>query len=59
MSEKSQIAPAPSAATKDKPDEAVIPTRMVLDNDAFDCVAQLIENPPPPTEALRKLLRGP
>jgi hypothetical protein len=46
------------AAMKEKPDEALIPTRIVLDSDAFDRLVQLIENPPPPTEALRELLRG-
>jgi uncharacterized protein (DUF1778 family) len=36
----------------------LIPTRIVLDDDSFDRVAQLIESPPPPTDALRKLMRG-
>jgi hypothetical protein len=40
------------------PDEALIPTRIVLDDDSFDRVAQLIEKPRPPTDALRKLMRG-
>ena len=45
-------------ARRDLPDEALIPTRIVLDDDAFDRIAQLIENPRPPTDALRKLMRG-
>lgn len=45
-------------ARRDLPDEALIPTRIVLDDDSFDRVAQLIENPRPPTDALRKLMRG-
>ena len=45
-------------ARRDLPDEALIPTRLVLDDDSFDRVAQLIENPRPPTDALRKLMRG-
>jgi uncharacterized protein (DUF1778 family) len=45
-------------ARRDLPDEALIPTRIVLDDDSFDRVAQLIENPRPPTAALRKLMRG-
>jgi hypothetical protein len=45
-------------ARRDLPDEALVPTRIVLDNDSFDRVAQLIERPRPPTDALRKLMRG-
>ncbi len=45
-------------ARRDLPDEALIPTRIVLDDDSFDRVAQLIEKPRPPTDALRKLMRG-
>jgi uncharacterized protein (DUF1778 family) len=45
-------------ARRDLPDEALIPTRIVLDDDSFDRVVQLIENPRPPTDALRKLMRG-
>lgn len=45
-------------ARRDLPDEALIPTRIVLDDDSFDQVAQLIEKPRPPTDALRKLMRG-
>jgi uncharacterized protein (DUF1778 family) len=45
-------------ARRELPDEALIPTRIVLDDDSFDRVAQLIENPRPPTDALRKLMRG-
>jgi uncharacterized protein (DUF1778 family) len=45
-------------ARRELPDEAFIPTRIVLEDDAFDRLAQLIENPPAPTEALRELMRG-
>jgi uncharacterized protein (DUF1778 family) len=45
-------------ARRELPDEALIPTRIVLDDDSFDRVVQLIENPRPPTDALRKLMRG-
>jgi uncharacterized protein (DUF1778 family) len=45
-------------ARRDLPDEALIPTRIMLDDDSFDRVARLIENPRPPTDALRKLMRG-
>jgi uncharacterized protein (DUF1778 family) len=45
-------------ARRELPDEAFIPTRIVLDDDTFDRVARLIENPRPPTDALRELMRG-
>ena len=45
-------------ARRELPDEAFIPTRIVLDDDAFDRVVQLLENPRPPTDALRELMRG-
>jgi uncharacterized protein (DUF1778 family) len=41
------------------PDEAFIPTRILLENDAFDRVAEMVTAPPAPTEALRELMRGP
>jgi uncharacterized protein (DUF1778 family) len=45
-------------ARRELPDEALIPTRLVLDNQAFDRVAALLESPPAPTQALRELMRG-
>jgi uncharacterized protein (DUF1778 family) len=30
----------------------------VLDDDAFERIATLLESPPAPTEALRELMRG-
>jgi uncharacterized protein (DUF1778 family) len=45
-------------ARRELPDEAFIPTRIVLDDEAFDRVAQLLDNPPAPTDALRELMRG-
>lgn len=45
-------------ARRDLPDEAFIPTRLVLDNKAFDRIVELIEKPPAPTAALRELMRG-
>lgn len=45
-------------ARRELPDEAFIPTRMVLDNKAFDQIVTLIEKPPVPTVALRELMRG-
>ena len=45
-------------ARRDLPDEALIPTRIVLEDAAFERVAQLLEAPPAPTRALRELMRG-
>lgn len=45
-------------ARRELPDEALIPTRLVLDNKTFDRIVDLIENPPAPTAALRELMRG-
>jgi uncharacterized protein (DUF1778 family) len=45
-------------ARRDLPDEAFIPTRLVLEDDAFDRLVARIEQPPRPTKALRELMRG-
>jgi uncharacterized protein (DUF1778 family) len=45
-------------ARRELPDEALIPARIVLDDKAFDRIANLLETPPAPTEALRDLMRG-
>ena len=46
-------------ARRELPDEAMIPTRLVLEEEAFDRLADVIEAPPAPTAALRELMRGP
>jgi len=46
-------------ARTELPDEALIPARLVLDDQAFDEVVELLKNPPAPTAALRELMRGP
>ncbi len=43
-------------ARRDLPDEALIPTRLVIDDREFDRIVDLIERPPRPTESLRELL---
>ena len=45
-------------ARRDLPDEALIPTRIVLDDDSFDRVAATVERPPAPSKALRELMRA-
>jgi uncharacterized protein (DUF1778 family) len=45
-------------ARRELPDEALIPTRLVLDDKAFDRVVTLLETPAAPTAALRELMRG-
>jgi uncharacterized protein (DUF1778 family) len=45
-------------ARRELPDEALIPTRLVLDDDAFERVVGLLEKPPAPTGALRELMHG-
>lgn len=46
-------------ARRELPDEAFIPARLVVEDDAFDRIVELIETPPAPTDALRDLLRDP
>lgn len=45
-------------ARKELPDEALIPARLLLDDEAFDRIVTLLESPPAPTKALRELMRG-
>ncbi|TVR04973.1 MAG: hypothetical protein EA398_00750 [Deltaproteobacteria bacterium] len=40
------------------PDEALVPARLVVADDAFDRIAEDIAHPPAPTPALRELMRG-
>lgn len=45
-------------ARRDLPDEALLPVRLVVQDEVFDRLVQRIESPAEPTEALRTLLRG-
>ena len=45
-------------ARRELPDEALIPTRLVLDDEEFDRVVTVLESPAAPTAALRELMRG-
>ena len=40
------------------PAEYAIPTRIVLSNESYDRVVDLMTNPPEPTEELKRLMRG-
>jgi uncharacterized protein (DUF1778 family) len=40
------------------PDEAFVPTRIVLDDASFDRLAAILDAPATPTDALRELMGG-
>jgi uncharacterized protein (DUF1778 family) len=46
-------------ARRELPDEAFIPTRIVVDDETFERIVDALENPPRPTAALRELMRDP
>ncbi len=43
---------------RDLPDEAFVPTRIVLDDERFDELITRLETPPAPTKRLIQLMRG-
>lgn len=45
-------------ARREVPDEALIPVRLVLEDQAFDRIVAQLESPAAPTQALRELMRG-
>lgn len=45
-------------ARRELPDEAFIPTRIVLDDEGFERLAAQLDAEPAPTDALRELMRG-
>ena len=45
-------------ARRELPDEALVPARIVLEDKAFDRLAESLERPAAPTRALRELMRG-
>ncbi len=45
-------------ARRELPDEALVPARIVLEDNVFDGIAKHIATPPAPTSALRELMRG-
>jgi uncharacterized protein (DUF1778 family) len=46
-------------ARRELPDEAFIPTRIVVDDETFERIVDAMENPPRPTAGLRELMRDP
>lgn len=45
-------------ARRELPDEALVPSRIVVQDKAFDRIAALVNEPPSPTAALQELMRG-
>jgi hypothetical protein len=45
-------------ARRELPDEALVPARLVVEDKAFDRIAELVASAPAPTKALRELMRG-
>jgi uncharacterized protein (DUF1778 family) len=45
-------------ARRELPDEALVPARVVVEDSAFDRIAEQLSNPPSPTRPLRELMRG-
>ncbi len=45
-------------ARRELPDEALVPTRIVVEDASFDRVVAMLDEPPAPTRALRDLVRG-
>lgn len=45
-------------ARRELPDEALVPARLVVEDKVFDRLAEQIASPPPPTKALRELMRA-
>jgi uncharacterized protein (DUF1778 family) len=45
-------------ARRELPDEALVPARIVLEEEGFDRVVAMLAEPAAPTEDLRELMRG-
>ena len=45
-------------ARRELPDEALVPARVVVEDSAFDRIADQLSRPPSPTRPLRELMRG-
>jgi hypothetical protein len=45
-------------ARRELPDEALVPARVVVEDSAFDRIAEQVNSPPSPAWPLRELMRG-
>jgi len=45
-------------ARRELPAEALVPARLVVEDNAFHRIVELLTSPPAPTKALRELMRG-
>ncbi len=45
-------------ARRELPDEALVPARIVLEEEGFDRVVAMLAEPPAPTKDLRELMRA-
>ena len=45
------------AAHRELPDEVLVPARLVIEDDAFDRILAVVQDPPAPTKELRDLMR--
>ena len=45
-------------ARRELPDEAFVPARILLEDKSFDRIVGMLEDPPAPGRALRKLMRA-
>lgn len=52
------VAENSNAQRRELPDEAFIPTRIVVGKESFERVVSWLESKPEPSEALRELMRG-
>jgi uncharacterized protein (DUF1778 family) len=45
-------------ARRELPDEALVPARIILQDEDFDRIVAMLAEPPAPTKALRELMSG-
>lgn len=45
-------------ARRELPDEALVPARLLVDDESFDHLAEALSSPSAPTKALRELMGG-
>jgi len=45
-------------ARRELPDEALVPARLVVEDEVFDRIVEQVTSPPAATQGLRELMRG-